>query len=252
MSSTAEAMPRPVSHQLAATVAQAILALLVGLSLVMLVRRVDGAFVQPLSGVALVTAAAGLMAIAGAARLIVAGLSNHVLFALPGIAVILSLAAFTLSGTPAVAIVVAWFLVVAGEGVSWLVAYRPEILQRRTLRSSANRVVTNEPDVEQEIEFPAGLVQQLTRVREAGRESVHATLLAEIPVNDRQAALHIAFCPPLDSAPELTAHALNGDDADVRVTQAESFGARIEVRLPATAAEKRSVLVEVLGAAICR
>jgi hypothetical protein len=265
MSSTTGAIPTPPARQLAAAVAQSILSLLLGLSLVMLARRLGGAFVQPLSGVAIVVVAIALATVAAAVRMMLLSpvsaarsaanpepRTNPILFALPGLAAILLLMALTLRGTPAAAIALASFLLITAEGASWLVAYRPEILQRRRPRSNANQVVTESTDAEHEVEFPAGLVQQLTRVRENGRESVHATLLAEIPANDRHAALHIAFCPPLDAVPDLTAHALNADDADVRVTQAETFGARIEVRLPRTQAEKRAVLVEVLGSAICR
>lgn len=68
-------------------------------------------------------------------------------------------------------------------------------------------------------------------------------------MNDRLAIIHLAFCPPLAERPELTAHALDMDEADVRITQAETFGARLEVRLPAVAQAERSFLIEVLGSA---
>jgi hypothetical protein len=95
---------------------------------------------------------------------------------------------------------------------------------------------------------PANVTQQLTRVREAdGNESLHGLVRAEIAAGDRIAAVHLAFCPPLDGAPELTAHAIDADDAEVRITAAHSYGTRLEVRLNAVAAVERVVLVEVLG-----
>ena len=76
-------------------------------------------------------------------------------------------------------------------------------------------------------------------------------LRAEIPAGDRLAILHIAFCPPLDAQPELAAHALDADDAEVRITQAETFGARLEVSVPKPVTEGRRLVVEVVGAVIC-
>jgi len=259
MSSTAGAIPAPVLRQVVAAVAQSLMSLLLALSLVMLTRRSSGAFVQPLSGLAMVAVAAALAVVAALVRIVIGrvlaeGRTSLAVFVLPGIAVSLLLAAFTLSGTPALAIAIAWFVVIACEGASWLVAYRPELLtrERRRQQVGVNRAAAEEILAEPEAELPAGLVQQLTRIREDDRESIHALLLAEIPPDDRLAIIHVAFCPPLEATPELIAHALDTDDADVRITQAETFGARIEVRLPEVVIEKRNVLVEVLGSATCQ
>jgi hypothetical protein len=102
-----------------------------------------------------------------------------------------------------------------------------------------------------EPETPAGLLQRVTRIREADRESIHALIQAEIPAGDRLVVIHMAFCPPLTARPELTAHALDSDEAEIRMTQAETFGARIEVRLPRDERESRGVLIEVIGSAVC-
>ena len=98
-------------------------------------------------------------------------------------------------------------------------------------------------------ELPAGLVQQLTRIREDETESLHVVLRIEVPVGERVAIAHVAFCPPLDAPPEIEVHAIGVDDAEVRVAVAEAFGARFEVRLPHAGTMPRQVLLEVLGAA---
>jgi hypothetical protein len=236
-------------------VAQAVLALLLALSLVMLTRRTAGAFVQPLGGLALVATACGLAIAAALARfswlrrIANSGQPNPLAFALPGIAVILWLTALSLPGTPALAIASAWFVAIAGEGSSWLIAYRPQLLNRGLpQRIVAEKLVSAEDNAaDAEAEIPAGLVQQITRVHERNGEAIHALAEAVTPAGDRLAVVHLAFCPPLAAKPELTAHAVDTDDAEVRITQAEAFGVRIEVRLPQPAAEPRSVLVEVLG-----
>jgi hypothetical protein len=288
MSSTAGALPTPVLRNAAQVIGRSLLSLLVALSLVMLLRRASGAFVQPLGGVTLVVIASTLMLAVMAVRAILmesvartmySVLSTQYLVhgdlpsilagqpvantvvpaaplvcALPGLAAAVLLAALTLPGTPVLAIAFAWFILISSEGLSWLAACHPAIARLPGgPRAISGRIATEEVSDESETELPSGLVQQLTRIREEGRESIHAVLLAEIPAGDRQAAIHVAFCPPLDQKPVLTAHALDCDDAEVRITQAETFGARIEVRLP-TAADtgRRTALVELLGSAICR
>ena len=50
-----------------------------------------------------------------------------------------------------------------------------------------------------ECEVPDGLIQQMTRLRDGAGESIHALVQAEIPAQDNQAVIHLAFCPPLDA-----------------------------------------------------
>jgi len=48
----------------------------------------------------------------------------------------------------------------------------------------------------------------------------------------------------------LTAHALDDADAEVRVTQVETFGARLEARFTQASNEARRIIVEVIGSSI--
>jgi hypothetical protein len=63
--------------------------------------------------------------------------------------------------------------------------------------------------------------------------------------------VHIAFCPPLAARPALTAHAMDEQEAEVKLTKAETFGMRIDVRLPRVKDQARCVLVEVIGVVTC-
>jgi hypothetical protein len=277
------------------------LASFLALSLALLLRRLSGALVQPLGGVAIVVAGAACGAAAGVVRWIVWCLETPgsvrirrtaaelphapvvepsteysvlstsrlpraatdvsvctgiliTLFSLPGLASILLLTALTLPGTSARAIFGAWFLLLTGEAASWLVFYG--VLKKAGVpwREPAAPQLAQHgaADETPEAEVPAGLMQRITRVREGGRESIHALVSGDVPRGDRLTVIHIAFCPPLDAAPELTAHVIDADDAEVRITQAETFGTRIEVRLSKAAEEGRNVVVEVLGRVIDR
>jgi hypothetical protein len=274
----------PVERHFLNAAVGTIFTLFVLLSFVLLFRRLSGAFVQPLGGAQLALAAVALGVVAaglrwaiaegGLPRPLVRSASNEsrhpvpstqypvlstrylrltpalMVFAIPGVAAILMLASLTLPGSPAVGVIAAWFLLIALEAASWLTFYRTGHATFLHPCPRPSPLVSPHPE-ETETPIQAGLVQQFTRVREEGRESIHALLRAEIPAGDRLAILHIAFCPPLDAQPELAAHALDADDAEVRITQAETFGARLEVSVPKPVTEGRRLVVEVVGAVIC-
>jgi len=229
-------------------------------------RRISGGLVEPLSGAGLISMAAVLALAAAAVRATWPGAGISLLsaqhavlstelwnsaidrrrlvaplafFAVPGISTIVLLAAVTVSGSSLAGSLTAWLVLIGAEATTW------RMLFRRPIRTSLP--ATDASEDAEEAEFPLGLVQQVTRVlNDVGGESIHAVLRAAIPAGDRYAAIHVAFCPPLDGAPELTAHALE-NAADVQVTQAESYGARVEVRLPEPAAADDAVLVELIG-----
>jgi hypothetical protein len=266
MSSTAGAVERApaavdvttVRRQLIAAIGWAVVVLMPALTLVLVVRRLGGAFDRPLSGLSIALAALAIEMAACLVRTLVRSPKYEVLrtkspigFGIVSAVAGLILVSMTLPGTPTVGAVFAWLVLIAGEVAQGMFHFRPEVWRRWTARPAA---VSDSRSIRaaEEAEIPAGLVQQLTRVREGDRESLHALVRAEIPGGDRLAVLHLSFCPPLAEAPELTAHAVDADGAEVRVTQVETFGARIEVRLPRDEAAPRSVLVEVLGTVTSR
>jgi hypothetical protein len=98
--------------------------------------------------------------------------------------------------------------------------------------------------------LPPNLVQQVTRLLEEEGERVHALARVAIEAGDCVGVLHLAFGPPLVGHPDLTACVVDDPEATARVTDAETFGARIEVRLPRPLPEGRVVWVEVHGLAV--
>jgi hypothetical protein len=262
-----------------AALAASLLASFLAVAFVLTLRRLAGALVQPLGSFGLVSAGAICAAVTAVLRGLPLELSRHgpgtrysvlrtqywsspasacqpgstfdgLAFAIPGFASLLLLASLSLRGSPLGGLLAAWLLVIAAEAASWFTFYRqfPAHEQSALLRGKPVKV-TEQPflnDEREETVLP-GLIQQMTRVREDQGESLHALIAAEIPGGDNLAVIHLAFCPPLASTPSLTAHALEVSDATIRITQAETFGTRIEVRVPKTVNEPRSVLVEVLG-----
>jgi len=267
-----------VNRDLRALVWLVVVVLSCGLSLFLTWRRISGALVQPASSMVLVIAAAGLAVSAALLRRVwpvqpssvgqdpgatrrawsaIAGPPSpgiDLSFALPGIAAVLLLASVTLPGTPATGLVFAWLLLTGSETVGWLLHRRTEWAGGERARSLV--VESDEApatDGDEEPAVPAGLMQQLTRVREADHESIHALVRTEIPAGDRLGIVHLAFCPPLAGKPELTAHAIESSVAhgvDVHVMQSESFGARIEMRSPRALLQPQCMLIEVIGSVI--
>ena len=93
-------------------------------------------------------------------------------------------------------------------------------------------------------------MQQLTRHRtESGGESIHAILRASCEPGDARVVIHLTFCPPLARAPKLAAYPIDDSGAEAAIALAESYGARIELRLPRPAAAGDQVLLEVVGEA---
>ena len=92
------------------------------------------------------------------------------------------------------------------------------------------------------------VLQQVVRVREAdGGEAIRGWLLAEFVAGQRNATLHVGFCPPLERLPVVEAEMGDGPDAEVKVAQAFAHGARLEVRLASAAEEDCAVVVEMIA-----
>lgn len=293
MSSTSGALARPLApdsaahvwRQLVVAAAYTALSLFLTLAALLLLRRLSGAFHQPLSGPGILSAAALLALAAFGLRQLFREpalqssvlntqhsvlstqymrwpIEKHIPFHLSAADLLITFSflaialALSIRGTPLWGLCLAWLIIVAAEVAPRLALFRippsapldsPALIAQSTTRTAVDDE-TNEPEIA-EPEIPPGLIQQLTRVADDGHESIHALLKADIAPLDRLAIVHIAFCPPLSERPELSAHALDCEDAEIRLTQTESFGARLEVRLPAVSESPRSLLIELLGSA---
>jgi hypothetical protein len=238
----------------------------------LIIRRLSGALVQPLGGPAIIGVAIALAASAAALRVWLtseqfvlstqysvlrtrqargspsqSGFVFPSLWIAPGIAMLLVLATLTIPGTPHWGTAVAWIALLGSEAASWLAFLNPSIV--RTRNSTVVRATDTTQQDADEPELPAGLVQQMTRVRQDEGESIQALVHCQFATGDRFSVAHLAFCPPLATPPKLTAHALDHSTAEVRITHSETFGARIEVRVPRGEDAAQGVVVEVLGSA---
>jgi hypothetical protein len=92
---------------------------------------------------------------------------------------------------------------------------------------------------------PEGVVQQLTRSRAAdGSEEIAGWLRAAFASGQRTTSVHVAFCPPLASAPELSVEQIDGPEARVKAAQVLAYGARLDLKLATAYDEPAEVLLQ--------
>jgi hypothetical protein len=115
---------------------------------------------------------------------------------------------------------------------------------RRFLVAASRPAPTSTPPVPS-LDDQGHVTQQLTRTRDdAGAETIHGTLRADLLAGQRHATLHVGFCPPLATLPKIAAEPMDGPDATVKIVQAFAHGARLDIRLEDPADEPCHVLIE--------
>lgn len=232
------------------------LAALATVVLLLLIRRLAGALVQPLGGFAVVgVAGLGLLLVVswrlgwqarGKQETSLALAAT----ALPGVALFVLLCVLSLPGTASWALMLSWLAFLTGEAAWWWTAYssRRHPLARRSVPPNVVTDTTAEEGVENgEGPLPQDVFQQITRFREGELERITIMLRISFATDQRVAVAHVAFCPPLGGIPELAAEPTDGPSATVTITNPQTFGARLEVRLDEPADEACSVVVEVAG-----
>lgn len=83
---------------------------------------------------------------------------------------------------------------------------------------------------ESEWSFGEDIDQWQTRSRWEHGVVVSGGILVEFPPGVRETVVHLAFCPPLPQAPELTTEELDCQGWDVRVATALAWGGRVTIR----------------------
>lgn len=63
-----------------------------------------------------------------------------------------------------------------------------------------------------------------------GVEVIEGEALVEFPAGQKEATLHLSFCPPFQVRPELHAEDALGEDLEIRAEAVHPFGARLSVR----------------------
>lgn len=223
----------------------------------LLVRRTAGALVQPLEGLSLVGVVGFGLALTSGWRLGWQACGKRqsswelIAPAIPGGAFFLLLCVLSLPGTASWALMLTWLSFFTCEAAWWWAAYS---VNRRpappplTVQTRVSELATDEHAELSRESSPSGdVVQQITRIRDGEQERIAVLLRTAFAVGQRVAVAHVAFCPPLSGNPDFAAETTDGPDATVVLTNIQSFGLRLEVRLEEPAEMVCYVVVEVAG-----
>jgi hypothetical protein len=257
----------------------ALLVILFAAALFIAWRRVAGALVSPLDPPAMLATGVVLAAAAVGARF---SASFDKRFAtLVSIVVLAIGASLSLPGTSAGGLAVFWTLILGEEIGSWWLLLRrqsrarmprsacPTVPQRTAGQASsgtptvpqrtAGQVSSATPLPPSTAEQASSgtlpeqvssgtlseqVLQQLTRsVAADGSETLGGLLRLPLLPGQRAGSIHVAFCPPFAGVPEVIVEQLAGPACRVKTAQLLPYGARLDLKLTATADAPTSVLL---------
>jgi len=254
------------------------------LAAVLLVRRLTGALTTPLDAETFLLTALLLAATAAVTRLAWHLLplgrrsiaASWIVWVLPSLALLAFVVALSLPGSPVGAQRAFWVILAVEEAISlWLVWRRLDAAKSVSAGPSAESVAeTTAADARlQELtegpEYPAvasgggreirldppqqpsphiippNVSQQLTRaIGEDGCEVLYGLLRGHFAPGQRSLRLHVSFCPPFESVPEISIDKIEGPELTVRVGQVLPYGARLDLRLKSLNADPADVVLE--------
>ncbi len=238
--------------------------LLVGLFLAM--RRIQGRMNDPLSLGAIVLTASvmALLSMWGRQLLERTWVGNPrvprlIYYSL----LVVSLFALAVPGTGAVGVTLFCLVVLTPELVSWF----GNGFESQPVPETRDPPITTEPltqvnladettSMEESAESPSALdadsivTQRLTRsISPNGDETIAGELRAEFAANTGSSRLHVAFCPPLATVPEVFVEQVDGPECSIRVAKAQVNGVRIDVLAAEPFTQEAFVLLEMY--AVC-
>jgi hypothetical protein len=234
----------------------AVLVLLLAFALLLATRRLSGALRTPLSTAALL-ALGGLLALfAGGLRGAWQGVArstatwgDRLMRYGPSVALWTTVGCVSLAGSPLLGLALCWLLIIAAELWHWkpwsrALPSRPASPRSRPAADDSGTLRLDTPselakagrydleDLAEEDDLPANVVQRLTRARDAsGTDVLDGSLRADLAADQRTTSVHVAFCPPFASSPEVSVEQTAGPDATIKVAQVLPYGTRLEVRL---------------------
>ncbi|MDG2384920.1 MAG: hypothetical protein P8N76_24835 [Pirellulaceae bacterium] len=238
----------PSERRIAVFATTSALGLLMLMAIVLWGRRLLGAFADSPSATVLLTALFVLVATSWLFRVPVfraASVDRPTLyFLLFGTSISLLLSGTLLTDVftqPAWAWLTFWGVMISSESF----IYR-RIARRIQRRPPQQRPLKAEVHLHEESELPEEVCQQFVRSTdpELG-EIIHGKWRARFQTGQRTESIHLSFCPPLPSAPQLEVETVSGPAASTKPALVVPHGARIDIRLDQPAEEQTDVVLEV-------
>jgi len=212
-------------------------------------RRLGGALAAPLAWPGLLAAGLFLAALAalarGAGRAFAGGEPRGrslPLECLVSASALSAAAALSLPGTDWLGLVLCWGALAAEECWAWQPALWPGRASRAMGATLGGALEPGPWDTDR----PTGdVIQQITRRRAVdGREALSGWLRVALAAGQRNASVHVAFCPPLPHAPQMTVQQRAGPPARIRAVQVLPYGTRLDVKLVQPSSTPVDLLLE--------
>ena len=93
--------------------------------------------------------------------------------------------------------------------------------------------------------LPRNASQQLTRsFEEDGSDSLYGLLRGHFAPGQRSLRLHVSFCPPFDTVPEVTVDKMEGPEVSIKPAQVLAYGLRLDLRLKTLSSDPQDVVLE--------
>lgn len=212
---------------------RAALLLLTIVALILVVRRLGGAFVQPLSSAGLACCGIFLASLTISARNAVG--NSTAVQSLLTLLLVAAVVSVSLRGSPAAGVVMLWLCTVAEESWTWTRLFR------RPAAALVSETITPPVDVLPDVDHAKSVAnevdsldvrQHLTRgIAVDGSDVLEGEVHVVFATRQRIEHVHLAFCPPFFILPAIEFEQLDGPEAQISVNQLMAYGARLELKL---------------------
>jgi len=175
--------------------------------------------------------------------------NRWIIAGLPLVAVLIVARCLTFEGISAFSTFFIWFAVVAEEGLLLSLLFADQwssTTQKPLVTQPAEPSIAIEPE-EAHSELPEGTSQQLTRAIIGQQEHVHGLLRCELASNQRHAYLHVGFCPPLATLPQVELNQTDGPELQIQVGQIMTTGVRFDLKLRSAQPTEQSAVFEFMA-----
>lgn len=207
--------------------------------------------------------------------------SSWLVWTMPSLALLAFAIALSLPETPAWPLWIFWAMLATEEGVSLWLVWRavdtaepsatvadeleveeigpPEMTAELTAAPDTQRpplsgwssvgerdVRIDAPQQPSPHFVPRNVSQQLTRASEEdGSDVLYGQLRGHFAPGQRSLRLHVSFCPPFETVPQVTVEKLEGPEISVKPAQVLAYGVRLDLRLKSLSADAQDVLLEI-------
>ncbi len=235
------------------------LGFLLGTAVLVAWRRASGALTCPLTPSRLVAAVVLIVLLALGVRALWQTVDHRSRSAMPmllaSIAVVVLVLGLCLPGTTPLGLLAVGIVLIAEELWAWRKWYQGKLEASPSLKAicldgakelggEGCAAETAATEIDEELPSEA-VLQQLTRSCSAdGNEEIAGFLRMTFSPGQRTGNLHVAFCPPFPSTPELLVEQVDGPEVRVKLAQVLPYGARLDLKLAIAANEPTSVLLQ--------